>query len=122
MLAPQMIPLVTEPGKNEVALCGYLHEPVEVLERYPEQERLLSQPVECSARQTGKRAVGSRTAGWARSIDAIAIVLHSDRAIAISPRPLMMIGPTSPRLAPWGPGGTRSCSPPVFSIFPLEVD
>ena len=122
MLAPQMIPLVTEPGKNEVALCGCPHEPVAVLERHPGQARLLSQPVEYSARQTGKRADGSRTAGWARSSYAIAIGLLSDRGIAISTRPLMVICPARPRLAPRGPGGAVLALHQFFRFFPLEVD
>ena len=88
MLAPQMIPLVTESGKNEVALREYIHEPVEVLENDPEQERMLSQPAKCSAKQTGKRPVGNCTAGWARNIFAIAIGLLCDSSIANPTGPL----------------------------------
>jgi peptidoglycan/xylan/chitin deacetylase (PgdA/CDA1 family) len=121
MLAPQMIPLVTESGKNEVALRGYIHEPVEVLENDPEQERLLSQQVECSAKQTGKRPVGSCTVGWARNIYTIAIDLLYDSSIANPTRPLMVICPPAP-VSPPGAWRDPLFVSTSFSIFPLEVD
>jgi peptidoglycan/xylan/chitin deacetylase (PgdA/CDA1 family) len=122
MLAPQMIPLVTESGKNEGALRGYIHEPVEVLENDPQQERLFSQPVECSAKRTGKRPVGSCTVGWARNIYtiAIAIELLYDSSIANPTRPLMVICPSAPASPLRGLGGTRCSSPPVLLSFPLR--
>ena len=121
MLAPQMIPLVTESGKNEGALRGYTHEPVEVLENDPQQERLLSQPVKCSANKTGKHPVGSCTVGWARNILTIAIDLLYDSSIANPTRSLMVIYPPAP-VSPSGAWRDPWFVSTSFSIFPLEVD
>ena len=122
MLAPQMIPLVTESGKNEVALSGYIHEPVELLENDPEQARQLSQPVECSAKQTGKRPVGSSTAAGARIIYTIAIACSATVALPIPPVHSHGDLPHQPPVSPPGAGRDPLLVSTSFSIFPLEVD
>jgi peptidoglycan/xylan/chitin deacetylase (PgdA/CDA1 family) len=106
MLTPPMTPLITNSGKSEVALHGYIHEPVEVLDKGPEEKRRLSQPIDCSAKQTGKRPVGSRRAGWAVSNRTIGIDLLYGSSMANPTRPRMVHCMPAPLSSP-GVGGTR---------------
>jgi hypothetical protein len=100
MLAAPMTPRITNSGKSEVALDGYIHEPVAVLDKGPEEKRPLNQPIDCSAKQTGKRPVGSRTAGWAVSKRTIGIDLLYDSSMASPTRPRMALCTRAPLSPP----------------------
>jgi len=67
ILAPEMIPEIMNSGKNEIALHGWIHESVDVLNDGAEEERLLNQAIDYIARISGKKPVGSRTGSWAFS-------------------------------------------------------
>ena len=67
ILAPEMIPQIMKSGKNEIALHGWIHESVDVLNDGAEEERLLAQAIDTITTMTGKRPVGSRTGSWAFS-------------------------------------------------------
>jgi peptidoglycan-N-acetylglucosamine deacetylase len=67
ILAPEMIPEIIKSGKNEIALHGWIHESVDILNDGAEEERLLSQAIDYITRVSGKKPVGSRTGSWAFS-------------------------------------------------------
>jgi peptidoglycan-N-acetylglucosamine deacetylase len=67
ILAPEMIQEIQKTGHHEIALHGWIHEPVVTLNNGPEEERLLTQAIAYFAKVTGKKPVGSRTGGWAIS-------------------------------------------------------
>lgn len=64
ILAPDLIPLILKSGKNEIALHGYIHEPVQLINNGPTEERLLNQAIDYLTKVTGKTPVGSRTGAW----------------------------------------------------------
>jgi peptidoglycan-N-acetylglucosamine deacetylase len=67
ILAPEMVKEIMKSGRHEIALHGWIHEPVAVLLNEAEEERLLKQAIDYFAKVTGKKPVGSRTGGWAIS-------------------------------------------------------
>ena len=67
IIAPEMIQAIQKSGRHEIALHGWIHEPVASLLNAAEEERLLKQSIDYFTRVTGKRPVGSRTGGWAIS-------------------------------------------------------
>lgn len=67
LLAPEMIPQITKSGKNEIALHGWIHESVDVLNDQAQEERLLSQAIDYLTKVSGTRPVGSRTGAWSVS-------------------------------------------------------
>jgi peptidoglycan-N-acetylglucosamine deacetylase len=67
ILAPEMVTQIMKSGRHEIALHGWIHEPVAALNDAAEEERLLKQAIDYFARVTGKKPVGSRTGGWAIS-------------------------------------------------------
>jgi peptidoglycan/xylan/chitin deacetylase (PgdA/CDA1 family) len=67
ILAPDMVKQIMKSGHHEIALHGWIHEPVVTLNNGPEEERLLKQAIDYFTRVTGKKPVGSRTGGWAIS-------------------------------------------------------
>jgi peptidoglycan/xylan/chitin deacetylase (PgdA/CDA1 family) len=73
ILAPEMITEIQKSGRHEIALHGWIHEPVASLLNEAEEERLLKQSIDYFTKVTGKRPVGSRTGGWAISPYTIAI-------------------------------------------------
>lgn len=92
MLAPPMTPLITRSRKkSQVKLHGHIHEPVEVLDNGPKKKRALSQPIDCSAQQTGKPPVGSRAEEWAVSNRTIGIDMLCDSSMASPTHPRMVL-------------------------------
>lgn len=73
VLAPEIVTQIMESGHHEIALHGWIHEPVVTLNNAAEEERLLKQAIDYFAKVTGKKPVGSRTGGWAISPYTIAI-------------------------------------------------
>ncbi len=67
ILAPGMLTQIQKSGRHEIALHGWIHESVAVLNDAAEEERLLKQAIDYFTKLTGKRPVGSRTGGWAIS-------------------------------------------------------
>jgi peptidoglycan/xylan/chitin deacetylase (PgdA/CDA1 family) len=67
ILAPEMVTAIMKSGRHEIALHGWIHEPVVTLNNAAEEERLLKQAIDYFTKVTGKRPVGSRTGGWAIS-------------------------------------------------------
>ncbi len=67
ILAPEMVQQIQKSGRHEIALHGWVHEPVAVLKDAAEEERLLKQSIDYFTKVTGKKPVGSRTGGWAVS-------------------------------------------------------
>jgi peptidoglycan/xylan/chitin deacetylase (PgdA/CDA1 family) len=67
IIAPEMITAIQKSGRHEIALHGWIHEPVATLLDAGEEERLLRQAIDYFVKVTGKRPVGSRTGGWAIS-------------------------------------------------------
>jgi len=67
IIAPEMIQAIQKSGRHEIALHGWIHEPVASLLNGAEEERLLKQAIDYFTKATGKRPVGSRTGGWAIS-------------------------------------------------------
>jgi len=67
ILAPEMIPQITKSGRNEIALHGYIHESVDILNDQAEEERLLSQAIDYLTKASGTKPVGTRTGSWAVS-------------------------------------------------------
>jgi peptidoglycan-N-acetylglucosamine deacetylase len=67
IIAPDMIQAIQKSGWHEIALHGWIHEPVASLLDAAEEERLLKQSIDYFTKVTGKRPVGSRTGGWAIS-------------------------------------------------------
>jgi len=67
IIAPDMIQAIQKSGRHEIALHGWIHEPVASLLNAAEEERLLKQSIDYFTKVTGKRPVGSRTGGWAIS-------------------------------------------------------
>ena len=67
IIAPDMIQAIQKSGRHEIALHGWIHEPVASLLDAAEEERLLTQSIDYFTKVTGKRPVGSRTGGWAIS-------------------------------------------------------
>jgi peptidoglycan/xylan/chitin deacetylase (PgdA/CDA1 family) len=67
IIAPEMIQAIQKSGRHEIALHGWIHEPVASLLNGAEEERLLKQAIDYFTKVTGKRPVGSRTGGWAIS-------------------------------------------------------
>jgi hypothetical protein len=105
MLTPPMTPPITNSGRSEVALHGYIHEPAEVPDEGPE-ERPLNQPTNCSAKQTGKLPAGSSAAGWAVGNRTIGIDLLYDSSMANPTRPRIVLCTPAPHFPP-GVGGAR---------------
>ena len=64
IVAPQIIPQIMKSGKNEIALHGWIHESVEILNDAAQEERLMTKALEYYTKATGKRPVGSRTGSW----------------------------------------------------------
>jgi hypothetical protein len=107
MLAPPMTPLITRSRKNsQVALHGHIHEPVLVLDNGPKKKRPLSQPIDCSAQQTGKPLVGSRAEDWTVSNRTIGIDMLCDSSMASPTHPRMVLY-TPVLLSPPTVGGSR---------------
>lgn len=73
ILAPEMVPQILKSGKNEVALHGWVHESVDVLNDGAQEEKLLSQAVDYLTKVSGKKPVGSRTGSWAFSSYTISV-------------------------------------------------
>jgi peptidoglycan-N-acetylglucosamine deacetylase len=73
ILAPEMIPQILKSGKNEVALHGWIHESVDVLNDGAKEEKLLGQAVDYLTKVSGKKPVGSRTGSWAFSSYTISV-------------------------------------------------
>jgi peptidoglycan/xylan/chitin deacetylase (PgdA/CDA1 family) len=67
ILAPAMVTQIKKSGRHEIALHGWIHEPVVTLNDAAEEERLLKQAIDYFTKVTGKKPVGSRTGGWAIS-------------------------------------------------------
>ena len=67
ILAPEMVTEIMKSGRHEIALHGWIHEPVVTLNNAAEEERLLKQAIDYFTKVTGKKPVGSRTGGWAIS-------------------------------------------------------
>lgn len=67
ILATDMIPQIMKSGRNEIALHGWIHESVDVLNDGAQEERLLGQAIDYITKETGKKPVGSRTGSWAMS-------------------------------------------------------
>jgi peptidoglycan/xylan/chitin deacetylase (PgdA/CDA1 family) len=67
ILAPEMVKEIVKSGRHEIALHGWIHEPVVVLNDAAEEERLLKQAIDYFTKVTGRKPVGSRTGGWAIS-------------------------------------------------------
>jgi peptidoglycan/xylan/chitin deacetylase (PgdA/CDA1 family) len=67
ILAPEMVKEIMKSGRHEIALHGWIHEPVVTLNNAAEEERLLRQALDYFTKVTGKKPVGSRTGGWAIS-------------------------------------------------------
>lgn len=67
ILAPDMVTAIMKSGRHEIALHGWIHEPVVTLNSAAEEERLLKQALDYFTKVTGKKPVGSRTGGWAIS-------------------------------------------------------
>jgi peptidoglycan/xylan/chitin deacetylase (PgdA/CDA1 family) len=67
ILAPTMVTQIMKSGRHEIALHGWIHEPVVTLDDAAEEERLLKQAIDYFTKATGKKPVGSRTGGWAIS-------------------------------------------------------
>ncbi|HVR27557.1 MAG TPA: polysaccharide deacetylase [Candidatus Polarisedimenticolia bacterium] len=64
IIAPQMIPQIMKSGKHEIALHGWIHESVEILNDPVLEEKLMVQAIEHYTKETGKKPVGSRTGSW----------------------------------------------------------
>lgn len=67
ILAPEMVKAIQKSGHHEIALHGWIHESVALLNNGAEEERLLKQAIDYFTTLTGKKPVGSRTGGWAIS-------------------------------------------------------
>ena len=67
ILAPEMIPQILKSGKNEIALHGWVHESVDILNDAAQEQRLLGQAVDYLTKVSGKKPLGSRTGSWAFS-------------------------------------------------------
>jgi peptidoglycan-N-acetylglucosamine deacetylase len=64
IIAPQIIPQITKSGRHEIALHGWIHESVEVLNDAAMEEKLMVQAMDHYTKATGKKPVGSRTGSW----------------------------------------------------------
>jgi peptidoglycan/xylan/chitin deacetylase (PgdA/CDA1 family) len=67
ILAPEMVPQILKSGKNEIALHGWVHESVDILNDAGQEQRLLGQAVDYLTKVSGKKPLGSRTGSWAFS-------------------------------------------------------
>jgi peptidoglycan/xylan/chitin deacetylase (PgdA/CDA1 family) len=67
VIAPQIIPEIMKSGRHEIALHGWIHESVEVLNDAALEEKLMTQAINFYEKQTGKKPVGSRTGSWQAS-------------------------------------------------------
>jgi peptidoglycan/xylan/chitin deacetylase (PgdA/CDA1 family) len=67
ILAPEMVPQILKSGKNEIALHGWIHESVDILDDAVQEQRLLGQAVDYLTKVSGKKPLGSRTGSWAFS-------------------------------------------------------
>jgi peptidoglycan/xylan/chitin deacetylase (PgdA/CDA1 family) len=78
ILAPDMVPAIQKSGRHEIALHGWIHESLPVLNDGPEEERLMKQAIDYFTKTTGKRPVGTRAGGWALSHYSVDIIKRTN--------------------------------------------
>jgi len=67
LLHPRMIPDILARGRHEIAVHGWIHERLPVLNDEAEERRLLRQAIDSLTKSVGKRPVGYRAPSWAFS-------------------------------------------------------
>ena len=67
LLHPRMIPDILARGRHEIAVHGWIHERLPVLNDEAEERRLLRQVIDSLTKSVGKRPVGYRAPSWAFS-------------------------------------------------------
>src|SRR5579859_392035 len=67
LLHPRMIPDILSRGRHEIAVHGWIHERLPVLNDEAEERRLLRQAIDSLTKSMGKRPVGYRAPSWAFS-------------------------------------------------------
>lgn len=63
-LHPQMVKDIQASGRHEVAVHGWIHELLPLLDNEQEEQRMLDQAIASLTRMSGKRPVGYRAPSW----------------------------------------------------------
>ena len=67
MMHPEMMRAITQSGRHEVAMHGWIHEDPQEINEPEEEWRLISQAMNLLEKSTGKRPTGNRNPSWTMS-------------------------------------------------------
>jgi peptidoglycan/xylan/chitin deacetylase (PgdA/CDA1 family) len=99
MLHPEIAGLIRQPGRHEIGVHGWIHEPPNELSR-DEQRRLLGKAVDLLARQTGERPRGHRAPSWIFSEHTLDLVrefgFQYDSSLMADDRPYELLAAGEP--------------------------
>jgi peptidoglycan/xylan/chitin deacetylase (PgdA/CDA1 family) len=77
ILNPEMIPLIQQSGRHEIALHGWIHENQNSVNDPVEEARLLEQSLAYFERVLGRRPAGSRAPAWSFSPHSVDVLRRS---------------------------------------------
>jgi peptidoglycan/xylan/chitin deacetylase (PgdA/CDA1 family) len=77
VLNPEMLDLIKQSGRHELALHGWVHENLNAVNDPVEEARLLTQSLDYFDKAYGKRPVGSRAPAWAFSPYSVEVLRKS---------------------------------------------